>query len=130
MPNHRDEAIAVAVDAIECLAEELVAFTDSINVGGEEGSDTLIVGLTGEFLPAILVEALTEMHEAAPAPGAKGGFSEIHWEPVAKNRLEVKAREKAPHTPKPNPPSILQIRGKKSLREGLRRRHGGPGSQN
>jgi hypothetical protein len=59
------------------------------------------------------------MHEAAPAPGAKGGFGEIHGEPVAKNRLEVKAREKAPDTTKPNPASILQIRGEKSLSGGL-----------
>ena len=70
MTDHADEAVGVAVDALERAAQQVVGLAVAIDIRGDEGADAGLVGGLDATDEALFAEGFSKMHEASAAPGA------------------------------------------------------------
>src|SRR5439155_22161659 len=69
--DRADEAVLLPRQALECAPQQRVGLACAVRVGREDGANALVGADQREV--AVVVERLSEAHEAAAAPGADRG---------------------------------------------------------
>ena len=78
MSDDADEGVTVPVDAFQGLTENLVGSAHAINISGDEGADTFVIGLTHHAHVTLIIERFSEVHVFSAAPGAVCCSREVH----------------------------------------------------
>ena len=76
MPDGADQAVGIALDAVEGPPEQRVGGALPVDVRGDHGVDS--VAGTQQLGEPVLVDRLAEAHEAPAAPGADRRPAEVH----------------------------------------------------
>src|SRR4030095_7945483 len=68
----------------ECAPEQHIGFAGTVNIGGQEGADSLVVGAADESDEAVVIQRFAKVHETSCTPHSKSGSCQLHWPKIAK----------------------------------------------
>src|SRR4030095_9447233 len=68
----------------ECAPEQHIGFAGTVNIGGQEGADSLIVGAADESDETVVLQRFAKVHETSCTPHSKSGSCQLHRPKIAK----------------------------------------------